>query len=39
MVSEKAIEKFEANPVNEEGLKLQEEFTTKKTVDKVLSLL
>ena len=36
---EKAIEKFEANPVNEEGLKLQEEFTTKKTVDKVLSLL
>ena len=36
---EKAIEKFEAKPVNEEGLKLQEEFTTKKTVDKVLSLL
>lgn len=36
---EKAIERFQANPCNDEGLKLQEEFPVKNTVDKILSLL
>lgn len=31
-----AEEKYKQNPVNEEGLKLQEDFTYEKTVDKIL---
>ena len=34
---EKAIKKVEENRVNEEGLKLQEEFTLKRTFDSILS--
>ena len=36
---EEAIKRVEANRVNEEGLKLQTEFTYKKTVDSLLELL
>ena len=36
---EKTIEKVKANPVNEEGLKLQEKFTYKKMVDKILDVI
>lgn len=34
---ETAVKKYEANPINEEGLKLQKEFTWSKTVDAILS--
>tara|TARA_B100000519_G_scaffold203156_1_gene224412 strand:- start:5046 stop:6137 length:1092 start_codon:yes stop_codon:yes gene_type:complete len=33
---EQAVEKFKSNPVNENGLKLQEKFTYKNTVDKII---
>ena len=36
---EKTVEKAKSNPVNEEGLKLQEKFTYKKTVDKILDVI
>ena len=36
---DKAVNRFKANPVNEEGLKLQNKFTYKNTVDKILSEL
>ena len=36
---EKAIERVENNRVNEEGLKLQEDFTVEKTVDKILEFV
>jgi len=36
---EEVIKRVEANRVNEEGLKLQTEFTYEKTVDKLLELL
>ena len=36
---EKAIKRVESNRVNEEGLKLQEDFTYLKTTDKILELL
>jgi hypothetical protein len=36
---EGAIKRVESNRVNEEGLKLQEEFTYKKTADKILELI
>ena len=34
---EKAIERHKASPVNEEGLKLKEEFTPAKTIDTIIS--
>ena len=33
---EEVITRFEANPINEAGLKLQKDFTYEKTVDKIL---
>jgi len=36
---EKAVERYKSSPVNENGLKLQEKFTYKKTVDKILELI
>lgn len=36
---EKAVERHQSNPVNEEGLKLKEQFTYEKTADKLLSLI
>ena len=36
---EKAVEKAKANPVNEEGLKLQEKFTYKNTVDEIVKVI
>jgi hypothetical protein len=36
---EEAIKKTKSNPINEEGLKLQEEFTYSKTLDKLLELV
>tara|TARA_B100000676_G_scaffold284088_1_gene311427 strand:+ start:1926 stop:2999 length:1074 start_codon:yes stop_codon:yes gene_type:complete len=36
---EEAIKRVESNPTNEEGLKLQEEFTYSKTLDKLLELI
>ena len=33
---EQAVEKFTSNPVNENGLKLQEKFTYKNSVDKLI---
>jgi glycosyltransferase involved in cell wall biosynthesis len=36
---EKAVEKFKSNPINENGLKLQEKFTYKNTVDKILEVI
>ena len=33
---EEAIKRYQNNPVNEEGLKLQEEFPVSKTVDLIL---
>ena len=36
---EKAIKRVESNRVNEEGLKLQKEFTYKRTTDDILDLL
>ena len=36
---ELAISKYQENPVNTEGLKLQNEFTFKRTVDSLLELL
>ena len=36
---EKAVERYKSSPVNESGLKLQEKFTYKKTVDKILELI
>ena len=35
----KAVERYQANPVNEEGLKLQEDFSWKKTVDIILETI
>lgn len=36
---EKAVERYRSNPINEEGLKLKEQFTYEKTADKLLSLI
>ena len=36
---EKAIENYEQNPVNENGLKLQKDFTYEKLADQLLSLI
>jgi len=36
---EKAIERYKSSSVNEEGLKLQQKFTYKKTVDKILKII
>ena len=36
---EKAIERYRSNPVNEEGIKLQEKFTYKNTVDKIIEVI
>ena len=36
---EKAIKRVESNRVNEEGLKLQKEFTYKRTTNDILDLL
>lgn len=36
---EEAVKRVEANPVNEAGLKLQQEFTYEKTTDAILSLM
>ena len=36
---EEAVKKFEANPLNKEGEKLQTKFTYKKTTDKILDLI
>jgi hypothetical protein len=36
---EKAVERHLLNPINEEGLKLQEQFTYEKTANKLLSLI
>ena len=36
---EKAIERYKSKPINEEGLKLQEEFSYSKTVDKITELM
>jgi hypothetical protein len=36
---EEAIKRFEANPVNQEGIKLRDKFTWSNTVDKILSVL
>ena len=36
---EKAIERYKSKPTNEEGLKLQEEFSYSKTVDKITELM
>ena len=36
---EKALERYENDPVNQEGLKLQEEFSKDKLLDNVLSTL
>lgn len=36
---EKAIEKVESNPVNEQGLKLQQDFTYEKLADNLLSMI
>ena len=36
---EEAIKKVESNRVNEEGLKIQKEFTVDKTLDKILELV
>jgi hypothetical protein len=36
---EKAIERYKSNPVNEEGIKLQEKFTYKNTVDKIIEAI
>jgi hypothetical protein len=36
---EKAIERYKSNPVNEEGIKLQEKFTYKNTVDKIIEVI
>jgi glycosyltransferase involved in cell wall biosynthesis len=39
LACEEAIKKFEANPLNKEGEKLQTEFSYKKTTDKILELI
>ncbi len=36
---EKAIENYEQNPLNENGLKLQKDFTYEKLADQLLSLI
>ena len=36
---EKAIKRYEESPVNEEGLKLQDEFTYSKTVDSITNIM
>lgn len=36
---EKAVDNFKSNEVNENGLKLQEDFTYKKTVDKIIKVI
>lgn len=36
---EEAIKRYKSNPINSEGLKLQENFTYKNTVDKLFNLL
>jgi hypothetical protein len=36
---EEVIKRFESSPTNKEGLKIQDEFKTEKTVDKMISLL
>ena len=36
---EKAVERYKENPVNSEGLKLQEEFTYAKTVDAIMEVM
>lgn len=36
---EKAIEKYESNPINEEGKKIQKDFTIDKTIDKLLEIM
>jgi glycosyltransferase involved in cell wall biosynthesis len=36
---EESIERYKKNPINEEGLKLQEQFTYSKTVDKIIEEL
>lgn len=36
---EKAVERYKSKPINEEGIKLQEEFTYSKTVDKITELM
>lgn len=35
---EEAIKRYKENPVNENGLKLQEEFSTSKTLDRILEV-
>ena len=32
---EEAVKRYEANPVNQAGLKLQDEFTVEKTFDQI----
>tara|TARA_R100001082_G_scaffold48047_1_gene25767 strand:+ start:5709 stop:6794 length:1086 start_codon:yes stop_codon:yes gene_type:complete len=36
---EKAVEKYKSNPINEEGIKLQESFTYSNTVDKIVEVM
>ena len=36
---EKAVQRYEESPVNEEGLKLQEEFTYSNTVDSIIKAM
>ena len=36
---EKAVERYKENPVNTEGLKLQEDFTYAKTVDAIMEVM
>ena len=36
---EKAIERYKSNPVNTEGLKIQEDFTYSKTVDSIMEVM
>ena len=36
---EEAVKRYKSNPINEEGVKLKEEFTYSKTLDQILSHL
>ena len=36
---ESSVKRWQSNPINSEGLKLQEEFTWAKTVDKILEII